>query len=229
MMNITPAQLGQTDFYQNWTTKETENFIFHYRTDENNKINLNEFAAQREEALKNIQSIINVSLLKKINFFIWDSSEEAFRQLNRHLGFALSMHHTIHSAYNQTPGHEITHIITAYLYKQGNFDVFINEGIAVLLDQTNRNRLHHARLCLTHCKILNVKILDVWNGLDKFPQPVIYAVAAVFIERLFETYGQEKLIALITNQGYEHACNIYGKDNFELLISALEQDLNLPI
>jgi len=220
-------QLGLRDFYDDWTVKETENFFFRYRLGEGNKINLDEFAFQREEALKYIQSIFNVSLLKKIDFFIWDSREEAHKQLQRQLGFAYSMFNVIHSSFDQTLGHEITHIITGYLYTQGKFDLFINEGIAVYLDQSNRNRLAHARLCLSHCNIMNVKVMDVWKGLRDFPQPVSYAVAAVFIERLLNGYGQEKLIQLITNQSCEDANNIYGRDDFEKLICELESDLQI--
>ena len=220
-------QLGLNDFYNNWTVKETENFIFRYRIGEGNQINLDEFALQREEALKIIQSIFDVSLLKKIDFFIWDSREEAHAQLQRHLGFAYSMYNVIHSSFDQTLGHEITHIITGYLYAQGKFDSFINEGIAVLLDQSNRNRLAHAKLCLEHCKIMNVRIVDIWNNLREFPQPVSYSIAALFMERLLTEYGQEKLIELIKNQSYEDACNIYGHDNFEKLINDIEKDLQM--
>lgn len=220
-------QLGLNDFYDNWKVKETDNFFFRYRIGEGNKINLDEFASQREEAINKIQLIFNVPLTKKIDFFIWDSRDEAYIQLQRHLGFAYSMYNVIHSSFDQTQGHEITHIITGYLYIQGKFDSFINGGIAVLLDQSNRNRLEHARLCLSHCKIMNVKIMDIWKNLRDFPQPVSYSVAAVFMERLLNECGQEKLTALITNQSYEDACSIYGQEIFNKMVYELENDLQI--
>ena len=75
---------------------------------------------------------------KKIDFFVWTSREDAKKLMNAKLGFAKPSFCVVHSHYQQTKGHEMTHVIANYTSKISNKTRFINEGTAVCFDQTNR-------------------------------------------------------------------------------------------
>ena len=68
--------LGLTDHYRDWSLVETEHFRFHF-SPETMRLDTNRFAVVRELAFTNINHFFAAKLPKKIDFFVWNKSEDA--------------------------------------------------------------------------------------------------------------------------------------------------------
>jgi len=101
---------GFDDFYKNWKIVDTENFRFHFQNLSDAEIKT--FTSIRENAFRDINKFFNSRLPKKIDFFVWDSREDAKELLKANLGFAKPEFCVVHSYVQQTPGHEMTHVIS---------------------------------------------------------------------------------------------------------------------
>lgn len=221
------VMFGFHEFYNNWTIFETQNIIFHYRQDENSKIDIEQFMLSRENAFVKIQSFFNSRLHRKIDFYLWDSREEAFSVLNRHLGFAIGQYYLIHNAADQSIGHEMTHIITHYIDGAKSITSLICEGTAVLFDQAvSRNNIEFAKRMMKKNNIIKVDIKALWQNFFILSSGVTYPLAAVFSEKLLNKFGKEKYLEIIKTQTYDEVCSVLGKENLDDLIKETEEIFN---
>jgi hypothetical protein len=218
--------LGLAAVYTNWMVVETEHFRFHFSV-EARTINTNSFVASRESAFARINQFFGAKMPKKIDFFVWRSSEDAERAGLGTLGFARPEMCLVHSAGNQTRGHEMTHVICRQAVKPAKTSGLINEGIAVYFDQTGRDRLATARRAVREAKMESVSITDLWERLRAKSDSITYPVAAAFIERLHKKGGDEKLKQLAREQTLEAAKRIYGGE-LEAWIAEFEKELVAP-
>jgi tetratricopeptide (TPR) repeat protein len=216
---------GLNNFYKDWKVIQTDNFIFHFPP--NTVVaNLNSFTNSGQRAFNEINNFFNSTIPKKIDFFVWNTNEDAREWGLSQLGFSRPEFYIIHSRYNQTLGHEITHIISYHYSKPVNASRFINEGIAVAFDQTKTNKLKEAlkqRDKENYTK--DISIVEAWNNPKKYPEWVYYPLAGELIQRLIKQSGKEKFLKLVKDQSYESAKSIYGKD-LELVIRGLEKEIN---
>ena len=142
------------------------------------------------------------------------------KRLGTKFGFATSKICMINAHYNQTPGHEIVHVLSDIGIAPVKKTAFINQGIAVYLDQSNRNRMEIARKDLKSSKI---DILELWEKPENYPDSYNYTISGAFIEFLFKKGTESQLKQLLKIQTVETAEKVYN--NFEELIKEFEKEL----
>lgn len=219
---------GLSSVYKKWRTIETAHLRLHF-SPKLDEARCASFARTREEAFEKINRFFGASLPKKIDFFVWSSRDEA-KQVAKisQLGFAVPHACVIHSRHEQTPGHELTHVISFQAFRPDNRTRLINEGLAVLFDQTGRDRLSTARTEVQRTKTNPVSIAKFWGpDTAQFPERPFYSVAAAFVERLREKGGDEKFRRLCADQTHRAAKEIYGSE-LDAWIAEFERDLNAP-
>jgi tetratricopeptide (TPR) repeat protein len=208
-VNTIMAMLGFHDGYSSWKVVESGHFRFHFQ--DMPDADIQRFVVSRELAFEKINSFFRSSLPKKIDFFIWKSREDAKKMLNRNLGFANPTHCVAHLHYQQTVGHEMTHVISDFSVDIRNKSGLINEGVAVCFDQTSRSKEEMAKKWLI-ANEAKVDIVAMWTNWKLFPEELSYPVAGLLIRELIDTYGRDKFLEFFKIQTYENAQQVFGKD-----------------
>lgn len=212
---------GLLNFYDNWKKVESEHFIFYFQDSGIAEY----FVKSREKAYDSISNYLNVKLEKKIRYFVWSSRKDAKEVLKRHLGFSRPELYLIHSAYNQTPGHEMTHVISNYTKEIKVKAGLINEGLAVYLDLDDKD---DRGLVLSAMKKYNIKKIDIksfWLEWNKYSDEISYPLAGLFVGDLIKKYGKEKFLVFFADQSYKNAKAVFG-DNFDDFIKEFEAKFN---
>ncbi len=198
---------GTDSFYSNWTTDSTEQIIFHFQNE--SELEKESFMNLRQKALENILTSFPAELPKKIDFFVWESEQDAMKILQTNLGFSDPGYLITHSRKNQTKGHELTHIVIEHSFHPNSKSRFINEGIATLHDQTNRNRVQLAKKALSEFG-QDVIIEDLWRNGRSYSEKLVYSVGAVWMAYCSEKLSNEQLRTLLKNQTYDEALELLG-------------------
>jgi tetratricopeptide (TPR) repeat protein len=210
-------RLNLVPYFDDWRTVETEHFIFHFHPSFNDKL-IREFTKTREVAYSNINDFFKVNLPKKIDFYVWDSNESALGVLGMNLGFADPEYCIINSKYNQSPGHEMAHVISDNLYPNIKSTDLINEGTATYFNQLDSNRRMKKfiiRIIFNSNMFYKyVPVVDLWkdNSLFRkaYPEGTAYTIGDSFVELLIKEGGTDKYKQLLQDQSYENARKIYG-------------------
>jgi len=209
------------EYYKDWKVIETEFITFHFQN-KYSLYSLEKYVKLRTDAYEKINEFFQASPIKKIDFFVWNVRDDAKSKLGRELGFADARTCIINSYFEQTFGHEITHILCQF----GVFPIkrtrFINEGVAVYFDQTNRDRMKKAREALNGN---HISILELWNNPKQYPDTYNYSVGGAFVEFLAKNGTENQLKKLLKEQTVENAEKIY--DNFHELIREFEKELKI--
>ena len=213
---------GFDDFYKYWKIVESDNFRFHFQNMSDSDIK--NYMSSREEAFQNINKFFNSKLPKKIDFFVWDSREDAKKLLNANLGFADPGFCIVHSHYQQTKGHEMTHVISNYSTMFTNKTGLINEGTAVCFDQTNQNKEQIVKEWLK-ANDKKISIGEIWTNWKNYPEDLTYPLSGLFVKELINNFGQEKFIEFFGNQTFENAKLIFG-DKLDKVIKDFENKIN---
>lgn len=213
---------GFDDFYKDWEIVESDNFRFHFQN--MNVADIKSYVSSREEAFQNINKFFNSKLPKKIDFFVWESRDDAKNQLKANLGFADPGFCIVHSHYQQTKGHEMTHVISNYSTKVINKTGLINEGTAVCFDQTRQNKEQIVK-DWSKTNGIKISIAEVWVNWKKYPEELTYPLSGLFVNELIENFGQGKFIEFFGNQTYENAKIIFG-DKLDKVISDFETQVS---
>ncbi|TKG94006.1 tetratricopeptide repeat protein [Puteibacter caeruleilacunae] len=213
---------GYDTFFKGWKIKETAHIRFHFQNMSDTDID--RYMQLREDAYAEVNKFFNSSLPKKIDFFVWSSREDAKRVLRANLGFADPKCCIVHSHFQQTRGHELTHVISNYSSPVTQKTGLINEGTAVCFDLSNNDRPQMvADWMKTNSQKVDIK--DIWTNWRKYPAAFSYPLAGLFIEKLINKFGKEKFLLFFTNQTYEHAKSVYG-DQLDKLIEEFEKKYN---
>ncbi len=216
---------GLDNYYNNWNIIETKNFVFHFPP-HSVIANQDSFANSKQDAFNIINSFFNAAIPKRIDFIVWNSNEQAKNAGIKKLGFSRPEFCLIHSRYNQTPGHEITHIITYNFAKPVSESRFINEGTAVAFDLTEASKLNEAFKKKKEEDYKNkISIVNAWKNPNAYPEWVYYQLGGEFIKRIIKTGGKEKFFKLVQDQKYESAEKLYGKQLIKI-IQDLESEIN---
>ncbi|MBA4407292.1 hypothetical protein C0389_08465 [bacterium] len=166
-------------------------------------------------------------LPSKIAILIWNNSEEAQKYGIPHLGFAKPEKCQVFKKWDQTTGHEITHVISYYTSGNPQRNRFINEGIATAFNLSRNNRLETIKRIKENENYNEpVSIREAWTNSEKYPELVYYFVSAELIQRLIDIIGKTKFLQLVGDQSYENAKKIYGS-HLESIIDYLEKQINL--
>lgn len=226
--NATNNSYGQTllfgfnEFYKTWKTVETNNFRFHFQN--MNATEIEKYASEREVAYKNINAFFKSTLPKKIDFYVWESREDAMRILKANLGFAKPDYCIVHTHYQQTIGHEMTHVISNFSTKFLGKTGLINEGTAVYFDQTNQNKEQIVKDWLK-ANDKKISIGEIWTSWKNYPEVLTYPLSGLFVKELIDNFGQEKFIEFFGNQTYKNAKIVFG-DRLDKVISDFENKIN---
>lgn len=216
------ALYGFSDAYTGFLSRESDHIIFHFNPAFTG--NIDKFIQQAERSFENINSFFNSNLPKKIDFFVWNSKSDIKAATGSPGGFANPENSIIHANVDQTPGHELTHVISHYTADIGKKSILINEGTAVYFDQTKRDKMEQARAAVKTAGV-TITIAEIWNS-RSLDETVLYSVAGGFVELLLEKAGKAKFLAFFKNQTVDSARLIYGVE-FDTLVKEFEDFVNL--
>lgn len=213
---------GYDSFYDSWTIKESKNIRFHFQNMSDYEIQ--RYMESRENAFEEINTFFESSLPKKIDFFVWNSRDDAKQIVLRDLGFAEPSCCIIHSYFKQSRGHELTHVLSHYTSGISTKTRFINEGTAVCFDLSDQNRLKKVKYWIrTNDKKIEIK--EIWKNGRDYPEEILYPLAGLFVQELIDEYGKEKFLEFFKNQTYENAQVVYGMELF-MFIKEFESKIN---
>lgn len=219
---------GFNEFYDNWSTVSTKYFRFHFQNKSASNLNHKRFIFKRSIAYNTINEFFNSKIPKKIDFFVWDSDDDALKLFERNLGFSNTRYCVIHSHYKQTPGHELTHILSpryvedVMVYNKPSD--FIFEGTSVYFDLSGRSRELMVEKAINQYN-KDISIIDLWENFRSFPEGFSYPIAGYFIQELIKIFGKEKYLEFYADQSYENALNIFGPE-LVILITDIENKFN---
>jgi tetratricopeptide (TPR) repeat protein len=213
---------GYDPFFADWKTGETAHIRFHFQN--MGATEMESFMQSREKAFETINSFFGSVLPKKIDFFVWQSKDDALKILKANLGFADPQFCVIHAHFQQTRGHELTHVISGYSGKIQKKTGLINEGTAVCFDLSNNNRKEMVKTWV-QTNNLKIDIKDAWNNWSKYPQELSYPLSGLFVEELISRFGKEKFLEFFTNQTYENALKVFGLET-DTVIEEFQNSFN---
>ncbi len=213
---------GFNEFYNNWKLLETQHFRFHFQ--DMNDADIEKYVALRENAFKGINEFFEGEIPKKIDFFVWQSNDDAKKILKANLGFARPEYCLVHSSYQQTIGHEMTHVISNYSREIEIKTFFINEGTAVCFDLTVQDRVTPVKKWMAENK-MKVSIKECWENENYYPVEILYPLSGLFVKALIDNYGNDKFMNFFRNQTYENAKNVFG-DQLDTFIQEFEDKMN---
>jgi tetratricopeptide (TPR) repeat protein len=214
--------MGYNEFYMNWKIVESDNFRFHFQN--MNNADIGKYISSRENAYKEIDDFFKSSLPKKIDFYVWKSREDAKKILRANLGFSKPVFCIIHTHYQQTIGHEMTHVISNYTSEITNKTKFINEGTAVCFDQSNQDRLKQVKEWVASNN-KQIAIKDCWKNGEKYADKILYPLSGLFVKELIDNFGKERFLEFFKNQTYENAKLVFG-DKLDNVIQEFENKIN---
>lgn len=211
--------------FDEWEKIETKNITFHFQP--NSVITNKKFYTQRrQDAFSIINEYFNSTISGKIDFYVWNTIQDGQNYGFPILGFAKPELKLTHSHSNQTPGHELTHIITRHLSKSNKLCRFVNEGVASAFDQSIENKMNTS---LKHKRRTNfdknISIQTAWHKPRYYPEWVYYKLAGYFFQQLKEKGTKEEFKNLVVNQTFENAQTIYGS-KLDDLIAEVELQIN---
>lgn len=225
--NSTKHALGKlngfqlNEYFTKWKTVESTHFRFHFE-DKGAIKDIDNYTQKHEKAYETIFQYFKSRPFKKIDFFVWENAEEGKKRLGKNVGFANSSLCIINNLSNQTPGHEVTHILLDEALHPITKTSFINEGVATFFDQTNRDRMEVARKSIDK---KSIKILELWDNQNPENSDLNYTVGAAWIEFLEKKGTESQLKRLLTKQTSSVAREIYP--DLDVLIIEFEKELNL--
>lgn len=199
-----------TQFYDSWTIIDTPFIRFHFQNSKYDK----EYVNLISKLYSELNKFFNAQTPKKLDFYIWDNSEEAKAILKMDLAIARYSTISIHTTYNNTKGHELTHILCYWGLNPKNMNNLITEGIAVYFDQTKRDRFKVAQDLLNN-KELN--IIDFWANPSNYPGDYCYAIGGALIDYLLKNGTDQQLKEILKDQSLNNARKVY-KDFDKLML-----------
>jgi hypothetical protein len=204
-----------------WNEYKNENFVIYYPDNSVIKESLNEWLKPREKAYRNICDFLDISeeiCRRKVTFYVFNSMEHG-DEYGYKLGFAEPEQDRILTMYNQTPGHELAHVISYRINGKRINSALINEGLATSLDQSGRNYDRISKYLIEEGWIERENLYNLLGESfreEKFGYPlgasfVRYVMEKYSISKFKEFFAQEELTE---EDAFKH---YYGKSGRELI------------
>ena len=210
--------LGLDEYFGDWITFESEHFSFRF-SPRLGVFDRAAYARAREEAYANISSWFGGGPDRKIRFFVWADHAEAGVAGMPPLGFAKPANYLIHAHVQQTRGHEITHVISHHALHPIAKAGLVNEGIAIVHDQTGRDTMLRAQEAVAkglagHSDepFIRVELRALWEDFELLSPEYSYPIAGAFVAHILTAGGKEKFMEFFPDQTFEHAKVVYGKE-----------------
>lgn len=181
---------------------------------------LKEWLDIRRDAFENICNFLKVDKerIERVIFYVFNSKEQGLKY-GKKLGFAVPPQCEIYTLHNQTPGHELAHIVSYWINTKRIESALINEGLAVLLDQTERNYNKISKYLISSGTVSTKKLQNLL-GASFRKQNYGYPLAASFVDFLIETHGLDKFIEFFAQEEYSESdsfIHFYGETGKELI------------
>jgi hypothetical protein len=219
LLTQTPSARAQP--LSGWSELETDHFKFYFPPEP--AVAPKTFSDRIEKAYLELRQIFGDVLPAKVNFHVWNSAAEGEKVLGRPLGFARPDLLLVHATADQTPGHELTHVLVYHAARPETTSRFVEEGTAVALDLTQKDRMALARAAVARAAPLLPTIRDLWQQSGRVPEALLYPIAGAFMHRLLSE-GREPFLRFLTVQTLDHARLVYGP-RFDDLMRRFEEEL----
>lgn len=194
---------GFDDAYASFQVYTSPHFRFHFQ-DSLSEEACAAYAKIREAAYDSLNQFFKAVPPKKIDFFVWFSRDTAMQILFSPPGFSNPEECLIHALAQQTPGHELTHVLLVNGLHPSYKTRLINEGVATLCDQTNRDYLKLAQAAVKRNGAA-VSIAFLWENGKEATEELIYPVGAAWLDFLRKHLSEEQFKALLKDQRYSSA------------------------
>jgi len=172
---------------------------------------LDGFVAEHDRAYEEITAFYGGGPDRIVDYVVWHDVDEATAVANiRALGYALPEMTLVHCRWEQTPGHELAHVVGWAACQPVEQTRLINEGAAVLLDLSGRDKLADARRAVAEAGLDRIPLDDWWRDGRRVPESIFYPVAGAWVAFLVEQGGQERFRELMHDQTIEAARDLYG-------------------
>jgi len=208
--------LGMDEYFQDWVTFKSPHFIFHFSSRLEN-LDRAVFARAREEAYATISNWFGGGPKHAIHFFVWADQAEATAAGMPVLGFSRPEFFLVQCLVQQTVGHEMTHVISHHAVEPTRTTGLINEGIAIVHDQTGRDTMSRARQAVAaglagsgESAFVKVGIRALWLDFSLLDAEYTYPLAGAWVDRLLAKGSKEKFLTFISDQSYANALAVYG-------------------
>jgi hypothetical protein len=195
--------------FAGWSLVETPHFRLQFPPNPN--VDSKEFADQLERAHAELERILGGAPSGRINFYVWNSSADAEAVLGRPLGFARPDLMLVHAAANQTRAHELTHVFVHHVFRPEATWRFIEEGIAVALDMSNRDRIGMARQAVKEGGLQRPIITRLWTSGGALDENVMYPIAGAFIDYLAQRRARATVRAVERPEARARAHNLWRR------------------
>lgn len=212
---------GLSDYYDNWTTRESRHIIFHFQHIPDNA---DLYIAATEAAYDSINRFFRAVLPKKIDYFVWDDVKQGERYLRQPLAFTKTAFCVTHTSMDNTRGHELTHNISYYATTVRTPNNLVFEGVACYFDFSGSDWMKEIRR-VTLGRGMSVSIIGTWRSGEHMPEGILYPLGAVLTGSLIQNFGRDKFIQLLADQSYDNAKRIYGPALDDML-KGLEAKIN---
>lgn len=217
---------GFDDIFQGWQTVESEHFIFHFQQPSGLR-NPAGFVRAREQEFMEINRNFDTQLPKKIDAFIYNSSEDLQKNAVVKPGFegeAFSQYCVTHQ-WLTAAKHEMVHIITYYYGKPQRKSNLINEGIAEYYSKLACCTMEYINLAAKKEKVDAISIRNLWNDWNAYPAALSYPLAGALVDYLIKNGGFDKFSRLLKDPTWENGKEIYGAQ-LERLALDFERQVN---
>ncbi|WP_421918429.1 hypothetical protein [Marinifilum sp.] len=206
-------------YYKAWELLETDNIRFHFQ--DNQKMqDVDAYMNRMNVNYKRIVSFFDMNPSKKVDIFIWTDRNEAFRKLNKPLGFFNSDLCTVNVWDQQEEDYEMSHMLSQMALNTKFKSMLINKGLGVYFDSMDKNLFTIARKRISKEKF---SLLELWEEPTRYERNLSYPVGAAFIEFLLNKRGKAKLKDFLKNQTIKNGKKVYA--DFDQLVKTFESML----
>lgn len=217
--------LGETPPGEGWSAEDAGLLEFRFTLETRIFSNLFD-TAKRVRKLRELIDWFGWEDPQPIRFIVWGSSEEAERRGLAPLGYARPAVRLIQSRWNQSVGHELTHVVAANALHPSSGTLLIGEGTAVYHDGNPLHRLREARKAWRRRpEDIRRPLAEVWREPRPVDMDYAYEVGAALVPMLVERGGREAFLELYRDPRWERAVEIYGAE-FEGWVAELERELD---
>ncbi len=210
------------------TKIESDSIIYFFEKDKKLLKKTSEFVTLHNGVYQSLSSEFEPVLPRKLSFYVFSDRENAEKNLKRKLGFSLPENAMCFSIRDQTPGHEMAHVLS--YWSEGTpckySNKFINEGIAVYFDHTSRNKMQEARAVIDR-STSPISVTQYWNSPNAYPTNILYPVAGAFVEKIHKILDKKQFRSFIKDQRPETLKQILG-NRFDQLIAEFNAELYAP-
>ncbi|MFP4443521.1 MAG: hypothetical protein ACLFST_10400 [Spirochaetia bacterium] len=221
-----------------FNTKETANYLFHYRAGSFAEVNIEAISSKQEYCRQYILQVLNVQPDLRIKYYLFDNAEEvgnAYGDSDSCSGFCRvpdSVYAVFSPSLQCTGFHEDAHLLS-YAALGRPEPAFIREGLAMFFDRT-----WHGFANIAWTKLyLDTGVLDGVDQLHRdeaffdIPDGLSYPAAGAYTEFLISLYGIEtyKLFYAAWNTAGEDPYGVFDKSAETLSADFLKwiQSLNI--